>query len=946
MQLKLPSLASPVFHHIGAGLLVLAIALFMLSPTGEVADPTLDVSNYVSYAHFAAHEFNYGSEVLPMAGPYGFVMYGFVYGGELFEVRNAFEILLKLCLGGLSVWFLSRVRGIFWRVLWLLALFTLIPNIKDAPYSFTVLLGGFFLLIAPDESRGQRLATIGVTVLLALLALMKGTQFSLACLAVANHLAVAVFRRHWRSAWQVGLTFPLSLLGWWWLAGQHLADLPRFVRAILDLSSGYNAAMGWQESAANFQTGAIILLSLFILIAGLCLVAGRNWRILASGLLLAAFAFVTWKHGFVRADGHMFILFRFAGLLALTAVGLGSMLELTERWRQNTRRLLVLPAVIAFGMGLYADGDRALRFWLIEIGKGTTRWTFHPHYLTHLSEQKALLENQLERRREAYELPRLRKTIGDASVDFYGSRHGYILLNRMNYRPRPMGGGAFNVFTPWLQDQNLKFVDGPAAPDFYLVELGSIDQRFQSQDDAQTLRAILHHYRPADTEQGIVLFKRVVDDPLPAPKLIEERSIRLHSWVEVPSVSSDQMLLMAFDLPMNLRGKLRGGFYKPPFMYAYFEGDNLPATGPQRLVPPMNTKPVILSPFLESDTDLISIFDPNTVTTKTVRRLRLDSPGATMWNEADFKVRFYTSPRPVGDAAAIERIHTLLKLPVISESPVRVVPADAPIRRFGGLTVRMLEPPGRIDFELQGDERTVSFGYGIDDHAWEVGSTDGSSFFVDLIAPNGTPQLLFRQDLHPVETPDHRGLHLAKVALPPVVVPGSILSLRTDAGPHGNGAWDWSYYTKIWIRDGAFDPLQFPDFGTLPIAVEAGYCGSLLYKDELIFMLNAPGSLTFALEETATRLRFDAGLLEGSWLQGKTDGADFVVEYLDADDFATEIWRSSIQPVANPDHQRTLHFDVALPPASSGTRLRVRTDPGPHGNLSWDWTYLAKLVVE
>ncbi|MES1194904.1 MAG: hypothetical protein ABUL65_03345, partial [Opitutus sp.] len=47
----------------------LALVVYFHTPVREVMAPTLDGSNYGSYAYFTARPFQYGSEVVPMAGP-------------------------------------------------------------------------------------------------------------------------------------------------------------------------------------------------------------------------------------------------------------------------------------------------------------------------------------------------------------------------------------------------------------------------------------------------------------------------------------------------------------------------------------------------------------------------------------------------------------------------------------------------------------------------------------------------------------------------------------------------------------------------------------------------------------------------------------------------------------------------------------------------------------
>ena len=131
-----------------AGLILagLALAIIFHTPAREVMTPTLDNSNFGSYAYFTAHHFQYGTEVVPMAGPYGFIMYGSVYGGDLFFARLAGEFLLNATLAALTLWFFRQMRGSWLRWAWLAAHVAFTPFVADLPLEWILLLGGLVLL--------------------------------------------------------------------------------------------------------------------------------------------------------------------------------------------------------------------------------------------------------------------------------------------------------------------------------------------------------------------------------------------------------------------------------------------------------------------------------------------------------------------------------------------------------------------------------------------------------------------------------------------------------------------------------------------------------------------------------------------------------------------------------------------------------------------------------
>lgn len=940
--------ATPLRGNSGLMHLMLAVVLMVwfYSPTLEVADPTLDVSNYVSYAHFTATGAQYGEQVIPMAGPYGFVMYGTVYGGDLFWFRFGLELLSKFCFGLLAVWFFRQIKNQPIKLAWVLGLLVLIPSVNDSTYAITILLAGIYLATFDRSRRSTTLRLGAVTLLIALLALMKGTQLSLAFLTVAVFSGQLIMERDWRNLRLIALFLPLALSGWWLLAGQNLGQLPAYFWGIKELSSGYNASMGLQEPPFAFNTAFGALVALAIMLIGAGFYFGKDFKFAGALLLIGAFSFIAWKHGFVRADGHVFIFYRYAGFLALTVVALMFTIPAAAGTDRFLQRGMIGFAAIPLGLGAVGDGQNSTERWRWELWRlpGVVGQNFQQ--IIHIRDQHHELEEELQRARAHYNLPRLQNLVADHSIDFFGSEHGYLRLNHLRYTPRPMGGGSFNVFTSALQNTNAAFVaDSTRAPRYYLVNLGTIDNRFIAQDDGPALIALLQHYQPVAGTQGMLLFSRS-SSPVgqTQPREIQRKAVRFDEWIEVPPVSAGEMLLMNLAVPLDGWGKTREFFYKPPMLYGIFSGPTVNAGAYQRIIPTMVDNPVLLFPFLESTQDLLDVFKAGAG--KEIQRFKLSSPLPAYWQEQNFEVVFHVLPRPQTDLQKLSALREQFEYPTAYPTPISKQPTDAPLRIFDGLMVQMLEAPGFLEFELTGDERILEFGFGMDDAAWQIGETDGVAALIELMDPNGKGQVIFRRDLRPATDPRDRGMQTVIAPLPTAFAPGSRLLLRTDPGPHGSGAWDWAYVTKVWLRSGPFHSLQFPSFDTLPDQIDADYCGAIALGDRQVVLMNAPGAMTFPLVPENHLLSFDAGLVPGAYLEGQTDGADYVVEMIDIQGIAHEIWRRELRPLTNEADRGDIACRVPLNPDPNHTRLRLRIDAGPAGNLAWDWTYLTNLRIE
>ncbi|MBI2496378.1 MAG: hypothetical protein HYV75_00030 [Opitutae bacterium] len=495
-----------------------------------------------------------------------------------------------------------------------------------------------------------------------------------------------------------------------------------------------------------------------------------------------------------------------------------------------------------------------------------------------------------------------------------------------------------------MHDLNLRRLANPdTRPDYFLVKPETIDERFLTQDDAGTLRALLALYAPVATEQGMVLFRKTPGAVLPAPRLFAEQAFGPGQTVTLPALPPDQMLAVEFDLPLALTGRLRALLYKPPLLFMDLEGEGLVRSAGRRVIPANFARPVLLDPVLENVTDLLDLSPAAPGKHARAIRLRTDHPG--LWQTAEWKVRFYAVPRPNAAPAAAD-LRLALRFPTATRPPAAMQPPNAPLRIFDGLLVQMLAAPASVRFPVSPADNGVRFTYGIDPAAYtDGGRTDGMEFIVELERPGQPAQLLFRKLLRPAAEPADRPHRIEELVLPPVTS-DSTLVMRTTGGPGNDESWDWGFLSGINIRSGGYRLEQFPGFDRVPVAVDAAVCGSFITEDRPVFMLNAPGSVTFVLTGTERHFDFSAGLLPGAYTNGgQSDGVGLLVELIPPDGPVSRIFSRELNPGANEADRGDQTCTVPLPAVAPGTRLRLTVTPGPAGNGAWDWSYLASLQL-
>lgn len=915
---------------------LLTVAFFQ--PAAFVLDGALDPSIFAAYAYYTAHGFQFGPDVVAMAGPYGFVMYGQYYGGDLFWLRLVAELAVEGAFAALLLWFFLRLPRQSWtRWLWFPAHLLFTTALPDLPIAWTMWLAGLCLL-EEGAAATARWRDLALPVLLGWLALFKGTHLFLSLATLAPVLVVTAKTAGARRATRIALAYAAGLLGFWLLAGQNPLHLPAYVRGTLHLARSYNDAMSVVEPRAIFWRGLLTLAGLGLALGVTAWARRRRPRDLAALALLAGNTFVMWKHGFVRADSHTVIFFCFACVAALAWY-----LDFFAREPQVARgtRAAAFGLTVALLLGVNAGAFDPHRPWLPYLaGRVWPDLRAHALYLLQPGERRREIEQRLQDQRDLAQLPEIADTIGRAPIDFFGSHQGVLPLNGFNYRPRPMGGGAFNVYDEYLMRLNEDFVRDPARrPAFYALRPDLVDNRFAAQDDGRALLALVQGYRPEILVRNLLLLRAGPPAPPAVPRPVGRRTFRFGESVPVPAVGADEILLARFEVSPNWRGRAQSALYKMPPVTITWSEPNAPAPLSRRLVPVMARVPFIFSPVIEDIRDVLGLYaaGPGRQPTEFV----LSTPGRGAFQK-ELTVEFTAVPRPApADPYQLHGLVSRLAFPFANAIPASITPAfqENNFRRY-------LHAPGEITWNLTGEERELVFHFGLDPRAYTEGTTNGVVFIAEIRGPSGAVTPFFQRSLQPRTNPADRGQQVARAPLP-VYAPGSRLVLRTDPGQYGDNSWDWSYVTRIDLRQGRYDATQFPGFRPRPDFAEGEHVGVVGLNGAEVVMLHVPAQVRFNLTGREQRLSLNFGFLEGAYSAGgNTGGADFVVELQIAGQPPREIFRRTLKPLTTPADRGAQFLTLALPATVPGEVLTVRTLPAAGADNNWGWTYVSQLLIE
>lgn len=760
-------------YLLGALLVLLLWPALMIIP--YTLGTGLDASWQTTLVYARTQGWQFGRDLIFTWGPWGFLHSIFHLGDAAAGARLTWELLGKLLLAvGLvaGIRALSPVR----QTVFVVACVLCMPVFQDCAYLLFITVTVLAVLFRPGAHRAELLACV---VALAFLAQIKFTYALLAGTGVGLALVVQLSHRRWLPATLTGGGFALAFVAWWLAAGQNPDNIVPYLHRSWEVSTGYADAMGMDESLAVFLSGLAVL----------CFQSALVWRVwrrqadrmLAAGtaLFLLAVWFLTWKHGFTRADGHVLGFFLFA---------LPAGLVLPTLCLPGDRRLWFDLAVVPGLVGLWFF-DPTLPAKL--PGEALSRLKANITAAFHFASLPAAWRAELEKARPASFLPTIRQKVGRASVDVYNYEQGVALLNGLNYAPRPVFQG-YSAYTARLAGRNLRHYQSAAAPEYLLWHHTSIDERFPTLDEAPLIAELPRAYREVLTEGDFLLLQR--DSPLPAAPLARElllrRTATLGESISVPAAPGGALWVQIFPHATKL-GRLRAFLYKPALLtLTVTEVFGRETTW--RLLPRIAEGGFLLQPFLETQADFSAYLRGRGL--KQIQSIRLDAPGGTeFWQGAE--VLFSALPGlPVANEAVYRElvgqgIANLVPAKMVSPSAVEII-------SVGLDKAALLHAPADMEFPLPAGLTRIQAGFGLRPGAYaQGGQTDGVEFSVVAGWPDGRTEVLWQRGLDPVRQPADRGSQSMGLTLP-ANSPAS-LTFRTRPGPAGDTRWDWSYWTQI-----------------------------------------------------------------------------------------------------------------------------------------------------
>lgn len=762
---------------------VLFVSIFTY-PNKPIAE--LDASWRMVLTQGLVDGWQFGRDLVFTYGPLGLLM-GNTYSGVTFWPFILWQFASALIFAAVIYRQGMRLTGYARAIYWVVTILVGVSYIDSLLMVILALLG-CEMIRATD--RPARFWTIGTLLLFAVLAAIKFTNLMLAAFIVLVASALDVAQKRPGEAGRKLLWFFGSFALIWVLCRQSLLNLPAYLRYSLEISSGYEQTMGLPTPPEPLWKGLAVLAVLVVYAVLHVLGSADRRRGLAGAAILGAFIYLNWKHGFVRADGHM-IGFFICALVPITAFP--ALLDDAPRFRRIQRWLLV-PAgflcVIGLEDALPGMARASLSLFQNRVWANCYNTAHFPQWL--LSYRDALRGMRAEN-----DLPKTRAVVGNATIDVFGYNQSLALFNRFNYRPRPVIQ-SYSAYTPALAQLNADYYASDHAPTYVLFRLETIDDRYLMLDDSRALFVFLHRYEFIHSEKNYQLWRRLpqpFDWSRVAPRLARTFDVAPGQPIDLTDFHA-QPLWIVIDLPRSLLGRVRDFFYKPPIVRVGFKDTKGNSTS-YRMPLPLARTGFIVNPMIE---DIVSFMRfAGGTPERYAAQVSVEIDAADRKFFADTAQVTLSTIHGSGNGgdyfleAEKTRFHMFKTVPLTYEAQTPVSEAI-----IDGTPVMVMHARSEMTFNIKAGSTRVSGGFGMLPGTYtKGGNSDGAEFAV-YWSNGGERVELFKRFLDPMHQMRDRGLQRFDIALPPQ--PGGRLFLVVKPGPNNNHSWDWTAWTDIEIK--------------------------------------------------------------------------------------------------------------------------------------------------
>ncbi len=418
-------------------------------------------------------------------------------------------------------------------------------------------------------------------------------------------------------------------------------DIANFIRYSLPMISCYNEAMQITIKSSDSPFISVVIYFVIFFIAILFYYWQKREKKspllvqLSTILLLTLMLFLAYKNGFTRADGHTQGFFTLLPLFTVFAIFLFDLAEY--------KSAKIACILIIFMSDLNVDlphGSEGMGF----INRVTVFHTYN-YFKTAFKKLDEIPVNELKIPDDKLQL------VGKSTIDIFPIDIAIMQLNNMNYFPRPIMQ-TYSAYSPVLDSLNAAHFYKNNRPEFAMLKMGYIDNRYVAWDEPLTHAMLRLNYKYVDyislnkdtalvnSDASYMLLKSIPGvQKYPKFEKIQETTINFEDTVHF-DFKDDTPIYMSVDIQPTVMGKLKSIIYQAPVLYvSLFLNHECTSSLRYEAIKPIIKAPVLISNFIVDNLDYREFMNGNSQKNAKVKAFSFHSDG---WGyEKKIKLTFY-----------------------------------------------------------------------------------------------------------------------------------------------------------------------------------------------------------------------------------------------------------------------------------------------------------------
>ena len=731
--------------------------------------------------------FQFGQDIVYNFGPLGYLFQPTYVDFILWAISSSFTVIIHfLFLSTMAM--LALKSSATWKQYVLLVPAALLLAMGFSCIEYKLLLTAmilFYLIMTDQVGRmyGICLLVVSSLILLAIASLLKFNATLISASMIIIAMAVFIYKRQLLPSVSLLLTYSGALFTLWLLTGQELSGLPVYLARSYEISSGYNAAMAIKGPVWHLYVGlaAIGIIAFTSIIS----IRRKKYYLPLLTLLGSGYIFMSFKHGFIRHDAHVYIFFTNIFLL-LCVMLISNKKEIDAGMRYLILLIsLIIFVVISQQYPEVMKPNIAGKISMIESSLSLWKDDSYRRLFAEESKKNIRVSHHLREQSVLY--------LQDKSVDIIPWDISLAYAYALNWAPRPVFQ-SHSAYTKNLDLLNARHFQSEDAPASVIYSYKSIDWRYPIFDEPATFREILCRYHAIQQDGEFIILQKNKDSVCGEKEILSSSVAHIGNPIEIPRHFGGH-LFAKITMRYSWIGKVVGLFYKPSHAHIRFIGADGTMSPRYRFIPDVAKNGIFLSQKIDGLNNLFSVFSGNRDIDSNIRKIIIEVD--KNWHyEKEIEVEIFSIP------AASKDIYTfsyhLQRSQIITEKGgyVKVAKTEFTINN-DKREVLFEHPNSEVIFKDVpiNENAELSFGIGINQPAWDK-SGDGVLFEITVVDKKSQKNVFFTKYIDPKNKEEDRKWFDINLSLKAFAGQKVSFIFKTTGGPKEDLNYDWAGWSS------------------------------------------------------------------------------------------------------------------------------------------------------